>query len=129
LTAVLYIALAAWAGARGALPELAEDEHTPPLPPTPTAKATPAAGAEPAYHGTARDWLYWGSGAVALFCLCASLLLSLSVFAAGVAGQTVHLANMDTLNRFLIWITLAYFISGTAWMNQWEKRKRRVADG
>lgn len=105
LTAVLYITFAAAAGARRPLPELPEG--------TPAAVLTSGAGG-PRIRPPATG-LYYGSGLVALACLALCLVLPMMVFAGSLGPET--------FKNLLIGITLIYFVSGTIWISQREKRK------
>ena len=110
LTAVLYIALAAMAGARESLPELPAE--------TPAVSSPPAAACPGKVPRNAK--LYYVSGTVALACLAACLVLPISVF----AGRL----QPDRLKTILIWVTLVYFVSGVTWMKQRDGRKPQSAE-
>jgi len=106
LTAVLYILLAAMAGARQPLPE---------LPPEAPASAPPATEI-PSSAKPPDATLYYGAGGLALVSLAACLVLPVLVFAGRLAARQFEV--------ILIGVTLAYFIAAAAWMGEREKRKR-----
>ncbi len=108
LTAGIYIALSARAGARGALPEEQQQEAAPaPTPALQQADPPPKAPFDPK--------LFYVSGALAVGALAACLLLSFCVFAGRMTAEQLKI--------HLIWITFVYFHNGTIWMVQREKRK------
>ena len=101
LTAVLYIAFAAFAGAREELPELPEESPAllPPLVTTRVrrgdAKAVPPKSA-------------YGAGFLALACLVLSVAFAYLSF--------IYAFARADFQGHLVWLTLVYFISGTVWM-------------
>jgi NCS1 family nucleobase:cation symporter-1 len=109
LTAVLYVTLAALAGAR----EPAPADAAPLLPSPP-----PAAGGTAALGPRTVAWQ--ASGAVALVSLASLLVLPLQVFAAGADGWEARLASFKAIALVL---TLVYFVAGTVWMNANEARR------
>jgi cytosine permease len=113
LTAVAYTALSAVAGAREALSE----EVGPALPPP-----APAAAA---VHSPAPRTAAWNaSGLVTMATLLALVVLPFWVFAASGAEWATRLATFKTIAAVL---TVVYFVAGTAWMNENEKRRPRGA--
>jgi NCS1 family nucleobase:cation symporter-1 len=110
LSAVLYTALAAAAGAREPLPADAT-----PAPP-PAAPAPPPAPRSP----TPRTSAWTAAGLVTLATLAALLLLALRVYAAGAGEWQPRLSSYKAIAAAL---TLVYFVAGTAWMNENEKRR------
>ena len=110
LTAVVYTALAAVAGAREPLPADAA-----PAPPTP---AYATATTHPPGPRTAA---WTAAGAVTLATLVALLVLPFWVFASAAGEWEGRLATFKTIALAL---TVAYFVAGVAWMNENEKRRR-----
>jgi NCS1 family nucleobase:cation symporter-1 len=113
LTAVVYVALSAVAGARE------------PLPPETTAApvAVPAAPAAATAVSSAPLTAAWTvSGLVTLATLAALLVLPFWVLAAGGAEWASRLAAFKTIALAL---TVLYFVAGVAWMNENEKRRAR----
>jgi NCS1 family nucleobase:cation symporter-1 len=111
LTAVVYVALSAVAGARG------------PLPPEPAAApvAAPAThAAAPAGLPAPRTAAWTASGVVTLATLVALLVLPFWVCAAGGAEWESRLA---TFKSIVLALTVLYFVAGVAWMNENEKRR------
>ena len=113
LTAVAYTALSAVAGARDALPE----EAAPALPP-------PAYAAAAAHIPAPRTAAWNASGLVTMATLLALVVLPFWVFAASAAEWPTRLATFKTIAAVL---TVVYFVAGTAWMNENEKRRPRGA--
>jgi NCS1 family nucleobase:cation symporter-1 len=112
LTAVLYIAFAAVAGARDTPAPGSEA-------PTPQAAAAAAA---PAPLPGPRTTVGISSGLVALVALVACLASPFWVYAATPAEWPSRLA---TFKGWILGVTLVYFVAGVVWMN--EDRKRRHA--
>jgi NCS1 family nucleobase:cation symporter-1 len=112
LTAVLYIAFAAVAGARDTPAPGSEA-------PTPQAAAAAAA---PAPLPGPRTTVGISSGLVALVALVACLASPFWVYAATPAEWPSRLA---TFKGWILGVTLVYFVAGVVWMN--EDRKRRQA--
>lgn len=106
LTAVLYIAFSAAAGARERLPELLEEKTTP-RPPGISRQA-----------GKGRDAVFWASGIIAAISLLICISWPVWLFFMGADGFADRFAAFKT---FLIWPTLAYFVSGTIWYVKHEK--------
>jgi cytosine permease len=111
LTAVVYIGLSALAGARE------------PLPPEPAAAAAP----EPVPHAVAspgppprRTGAWTASGLVALAALGALLALPFWVFFAGPGAWEARLASYKAMAAVS---TVVYFVAGTLWMSENEKRR------
>ncbi len=115
LTAAVYTALSALAGARGPMP--AETDATAP-PPAPVAAATEATPPAP------RSTAWTASGLLTLATLGALLVLPLWVCGAGPGEWEPRLATFKTI---VLALTLAYFVAGVAWMNENEKRRTRRA--
>lgn len=128
LTAVLYIGLAAFAGARrGDSGDPEEDRGA-------VGEEVPVApsNVDTAYRRLARsgrDVVYYASGILAIVCLCLCVVLPLFVFFTSYAGGEVFRASRATLGSFLTWITLVYFVSATVWLGKWEERKTEVEQG
>jgi cytosine permease len=113
LTAVVYTALAAVGGARGPLPpEKAE---------APAAAATPPAVSPTATTGP-RTAAWTASGLVTLATLASLLVLPLWVFGADLGAWPSRLA---TFKAITLGLTVLYFVAGTIWMNENEKRRGR----
>jgi NCS1 family nucleobase:cation symporter-1 len=112
LTAILYIAFAAVAGAR--------DKPAPGSEAPAPQAAAPAAA--PAPLPGPRTTLGLGSGLVALAALVACLALPFWVYAATPAEWPSRLA---TFKGWILGVTLVYFAAAVVWMN--EDRKRRHA--
>ncbi|MCX7426584.1 MAG: nucleoside transporter [Planctomycetia bacterium] len=111
VTAVLYIAFSAMAGAGGPLPELDE----PPREPLPA-----AADGE---RKTTGRWtpLACFAGLVALICLALCVILPAWVF---LSPGEAHLERWMTVKRELIGITVLYFVSGIVWIQQHQRTTR-----
>jgi NCS1 family nucleobase:cation symporter-1 len=112
LTAILYIAFAALAGARDAP---APGGEAP-------AQEAAAPAAAPALPPGPRTTLGLGSGLVALAALVACLALPFWVYAATPAEWPSRLA---IFKGWILGVTLVYFAAAVVWMN--ENRKRRHA--
>ncbi len=125
LTAVVYIALAAIAGARRSADDHQHEadpgEQTVPAHSPPTASTVTSAAS--------RDIVLYVSGVTALVCLSLCLVLPLFVFVSSYAGADVFRANRLALGKFLIWITLLYFVNATIWVSKWEQRRKQVEQG
>jgi NCS1 family nucleobase:cation symporter-1 len=111
MTTVLYIVLAALAGARKPLPELEEETAAPP--------ATEEPAKEPGAVSGFDKRLFFFSGLLALFCLALILALSWCVF--------VGYLRPEVFKHHLIFLTLVYFVSGVIWIRQREKRRTAAA--
>ena len=112
VSALVYIALAAVAGARESLPAepALASAGVATAPPPPTAPLpSPSAGGV---------WLV--SGAVALLALAGCLLLPFWVYAASAAEYASRHASFK---GWLMMLTLVYFVAGVAFMNANEKRR------
>jgi NCS1 family nucleobase:cation symporter-1 len=124
LAAIIYLVLAAVSGARGPMP--AGDEGAPATGRGATEETslsqtadTPADASRPAApDGKSR--LFYLSGAVALVGLALCLILPLWIWLSGPAGYEDRVALFRAL---IFWITLVYFVSGTIWLSQWERRR------
>jgi NCS1 family nucleobase:cation symporter-1 len=117
LTAIVYTALSALAGAREALP--AEE---PPVPPVPPPAAAPGAGAR--VEPTAPRTPAWtATGLVTLASLLILLVLPFRVFASGPGEWESRLASFKTVAAAL---TVVYFVAGVAFMRENEKRRGRT---
>jgi NCS1 family nucleobase:cation symporter-1 len=111
LTAVVYTALAAVAGAREPLPADAA-----PAPP-------PLAHAAVRTNALAPRSAAWtAAGLVTLATLVALLVLPCWVYASGAAEWEARLSSFKAIAAAL---TVVYFVAGTAWMNENEKRRAR----
>jgi NCS1 family nucleobase:cation symporter-1 len=113
LTAVVYTALAAVAGARVPLPAEAA-----PAPPPPAYAAAPARSPSP------RTATWTVAGLVTMATLVALVVLPLWVFASGPGEWESRLASFKTIAAA---ITIVYFVAGTVWMNETEKRRAQRA--
>jgi len=111
LTAVVYTALSAVAGARGAL--AAETTAAPVAAPTAPMATSPVPPAP-------RTAAWTASGLVTLATLVALLVLPLWVFVADPGEWESRLASFKTLAAA---VTVLYFVAGTLWMNENEKRR------
>jgi cytosine permease len=111
LTAVVYTALSAVAGARG--PLAAETTAAPVAAPTAPMAPSPVPPAP-------RTAAWTASGLVTLATLVALLVLPLWVFVAGPGEWESRLASFKTLAAA---VTVLYFVAGTLWMNENEKRR------
>ena len=123
LTTVLYIVLAALAGARGPLPEPTEEVAPEPAPP----EAAPAEAA-PAPARRSRVPLYFG--VLAVMCLVSIVLFSYCVFAGLMAPDAIML-QLGTIGiafrDYLVIATVVYFISGVIWIRYRPKQSSRPA--
>ena len=123
LTTVLYIVFAALAGARGPLPDVAEET---PAEPAPAEAATPEAA--PAAAPRSRMPIYFGG--LAVMCLFSILLFSYCVFANFMAADAIML-QLGTIRvafrDYLVLATIIYFISGVIWIRGREARKAQAA--
>ena len=113
LTTVLYLVLAALAGARETLPALSEDV---PANPPPGAVEPSKASRNTSGHGA--TGLYYLSGVTAAACLGLIGLLSLCVFMG-------YLVAQDFIYQ-LNFVTLVYFASGVIWIRQRGIRKAQA---
>jgi len=111
LTAVVYVALSAVAGARGPLPE---ETRAAPVP-TP---GTPASATAPPSAPRTAAWTV--SGLVTLATLLTLLVLPFWVFGAAGGEWASRLATFKTVALAL---TVLYFVAGVVWMNASEKRR------
>ena len=109
LTAVVYTALAAVAGAREPLP--AESVEAPP-----PAVAAAAATLRPAPRTAA----WTAAGLVTLATLAVLLALPFWVYASGAGEWESRLSSFKAIAAAL---TIVYFVAGVAWMNANEKRR------
>jgi NCS1 family nucleobase:cation symporter-1 len=108
LTAVVYTALSAVAGAREPLPAEA-------------AVAPPPAYAAPTTHSLAPRTAAWNvAGLVTLATLVALVVLPFWVFFAGAGEWESRLASFKTIAAV---VTVVYFVAGTVWMNENETRR------
>lgn len=105
LTVTLYTLFAAFAGARETLPELEDDAK-------PRARQTAPETAPKEISGANRRFV-WIFGAIAACALLTCLALPLWVWIMGTQGYEDRLALFKSI---LIWPSLAYFISGTAYV-------------
>jgi cytosine permease len=109
LTAVVYVALSALAGAREPLPPEALAPAAVPAPPA--APAGPSAPRTPAWTA---------SGLVTLATLATLLVLPFWVFGAASGEWESRLA---TFKSIALALTVLYFVAGVLWMNENEKRR------
>jgi NCS1 family nucleobase:cation symporter-1 len=108
ITAILYTLFAAMAGAREKLPELV-------LQPAGKAAGTPGVQ-QPALKKTDTAARVWGIVALASLAVC--LVLAIWVY---ISSGEKYQQNMATFKNTLIWVTLAHFVSATAWAIKKEK--------
>jgi NCS1 family nucleobase:cation symporter-1 len=113
LTAVVYTALAAVAGARGPLPQ---ESAAAPAGPTSDARATAPAASAP------RTAAWTASGLVTLATLASLLVLPVWVFR---AGPDEWPSRLDAFKGIALVLTVVYFVAGTLWMSENEKRCSR----
>ena len=113
LTVVLYIVLAALAGAKEP-PGAARESEARPKPARESATAT-------AGRGTHGDPVFWISGLIALAALCACVVMALGVYLTGTESYADKLAWFKT---WLIVPTLVYFVAGTLWQLRRKARER-----
>jgi NCS1 family nucleobase:cation symporter-1 len=111
LTAVVYTALAAVAGARGTLPSDPIREPPP-----------PARAAARAHSPAPRTAAWTAAGVVTLATLAALLALSFWVYASGAGEWEPRLSSYKGIAAAL---TAVYFAAGVVWMNENEKRRAR----
>jgi len=118
LTAVVYLVLAAMAGAGGPVPDVPEEERA----------AVPTVEQAPAAAGQSRVYLY--CGALALACLLSIVLFSYLVCVGYLAEDAVMLEvggfPVD-FQCYLVIATVIYFAAGAVWMAGREKRKAQTA--
>jgi cytosine permease len=112
VTAVVYTALSALAGARESFP--ADSAPTPP-PPAHAAVAT--------HSPAARTTAWTVAGLATLATLVALLVLPFWVYASGAGEWDARLSSFKTIAAAL---TVVYFVAGTAWMNENEKRRAQA---
>ncbi len=113
LTAVVYTALSAVAGAREPLPEAAGAPG-----------AAPAAHVAPPAITGPRTAAWTVSGVVTLATLASLVVLPVWVFRAE-PGEWP--SRLETFKAVALGLTGVYFVAGTVWMNENEKRRGRVA--
>jgi NCS1 family nucleobase:cation symporter-1 len=111
LTAGVYIALSAVAGARGTLP--AAPEAAAPAPAVPAAATTVSPLRE-------RTTAWTAFGLVTLASLGALVALPVWVFLAGPGEWEARLAGFKTMAAAA---TVVYFVAGTLWMSENERRR------
>jgi NCS1 family nucleobase:cation symporter-1 len=122
LTAVLYVAFAALAGARGPLPEASAEPDVATRIPVDRSFQSDHDGLErPSYGRRVLVHIY---GGVALLCLSLCLGLPLGVFASSYSGMEAFRANAAWLKTALVWITIVYFIAATLWLSGRQQRSR-----
>jgi purine-cytosine permease-like protein len=114
VTAVVYTALAALAGAREAAPGSAADDAAEPAASAVDSGATAGGPSAPA----GGSW--WLSGGLALGALVGCLLLPFWVYGSPAADYAARLA---AFKGWLLLLTLLYFVAGVAFMNANEKRR------
>jgi len=114
LTAVLYISLAAVAGAKEVFPEKTGDIAGVPTRAAPEVNASP-----PTANGNSS--IVWFSGVLALSALLACLIMPIWVFMSGTESYAEHLV---WFKKWLILPTVIYFVSGTTWQILRDRRKR-----
>lgn len=116
VAAILYVILAAIAGAREPIPAT-------PQPQAQAARTTAASVAKPAVASSrsGRDRRSWISGLVALASLAICVAMPLVVYGAGADSYT---GNMAWFKRWLIVPTIVYFVSGTIW--QWRRMRQNT---
>jgi NCS1 family nucleobase:cation symporter-1 len=115
VTAVAYTALSAVAGARA------------PLPPEPAKTLVAAAAAREATSPVAsgpRSAAWTVSGVVTLATLASLVLLPAWVLRAEIADWP---SRLNTFKAVALALTAIYFVAGTVWMNENEKRRGGVA--
>jgi cytosine permease len=112
-TAVLYLALAPFAGARETLPE----EAAPPADVPSLPRRIESVGP--------RGPVWFLSGAVALGALAACVALPIWMFTLPPAE---HDASREAFKTLLLVATLVYFVSGVVWMRESEKRRRSAGE-
>jgi len=113
LTALLYISLAAWAGARQPADALGPAPiETAAETATPAANEPPAAAQRPTLIAAPIPAWVWALGVIAVGALVACFVLPLRFFLGGGANYTARVATLQTT---LAWVSLVYFASGTAW--------------
>jgi cytosine permease len=112
VAAVVYLVLAALAGARERWP--AEDDASPATaaPPAPLIDADPL----PPRRGS--DGLYFACGSIAALSLAACLAMAIWIW---LCGRTD--ARMATFSQVVYIASLLYLISGTIWLGENEKRR------
>jgi NCS1 family nucleobase:cation symporter-1 len=112
LTAVVYVALSAFAGARETLPVEAGATAAPAPVTSPTAAA--------AGSNAPRTAAWTAALLVTLATLVALVVLPLWVFVAGPGEWESRLASFKSI---ALAVTVVYFVAGTLWMNENEKRR------
>jgi NCS1 family nucleobase:cation symporter-1 len=111
---VAYVLLAGLYGARGELPDVA-DEHS-------TASHHPAAARVPATPSNAENRLYVASGIAATLSLVACLVVPIWILA---SGRTE--AKMSVFGVVAGLATVVYFISSVYWLAENEKRRTSIS--
>jgi cytosine permease len=111
-TVIVYLALAAMAGAREPLSAMPDHEEEPPAPPA-------AADARPRALGP-RTAAWTVSGLATLLSLVACFFLPIWLYAAGPSGWA---ARQASFKAWILAATVVYFVSGVAFMNENEKRR------
>jgi NCS1 family nucleobase:cation symporter-1 len=111
LTAVVYVALSAVAGAREPLPA---EAAAPPAAPAVSGAASATGSPSP------RTAAWTASGLVALATLATLLVLPFWVFAADAGAWPSRLA---TFKSVALALTAVYFVAGLLWMSENEKRR------
>ncbi|HSD29723.1 MAG TPA: nucleoside transporter [Vicinamibacteria bacterium] len=115
LTAVVYTALSAVAGAREALPPVTAE--------APAATRSARTGA-PAETTAPRTAAWTASALVTLATLASLLVLPVWVFRADLGEWP---SRLDTFKAIALALTVLYFVAGVIWMNENEKRRAQQA--
>jgi NCS1 family nucleobase:cation symporter-1 len=108
LTAALYISLSAVAGAREQLPEFVEPHLSVK---TARSETMPAAT-------KSLNIVMWAWGFIAVSTLVICIILSIWVY---ISSPEAYGQNFATFKNVLIWPSLGYFVSATAWAVKHEK--------
>lgn len=114
-TAILYVILAAFAGARQPLPPLAAVPRSKP----PVAIDVPTRPAT----GTIARVRYVAAGIIAVLSLAGCLAAGFWIFWAGRDA-----ARLSQAITWMYWLSAAYFLSSTVWLSDNEKRRTSISD-
>ncbi len=113
-SAVLYIILSAFFGAREKLPEPAEEESAMP--------ETAAVDSEERTESVKKSRIYYISGLIALASLVFCLGISIWVAA---SNEDVYAGRLEQFKKVLLYATAIYFVFGTIWIFLKEKSEKK----
>ncbi len=118
-TAIMYIVLSAFCGARKKLPALPEEESiTSETPPASDKRAFDLPGKN------TKSSMYYICGLIAVLSLLVCFGLSIWV---AVSEGSVYAARMDAFKKAILYATIVYFIFGTIWISMKERKSAKLS--